>query len=277
MSDEQAAAYGAKLDFSNDMTYGDYLQLDKVLDAQRLLSGDHNELLFIIQHQTTELWMKLMLHELHAAREQIKCDALPPAFKMSARVSRILEQLVRAWDVLATLTPSEYSHIRPHLGHSSGFQSYQYRLIEFVLGNKNEMMLRLQRHRPDLHALLDAELHKPSLYDETIQLLARRGYELPDEVLYRDCTQPYTHHDAVEEAWLTVYQNPEEHWDLYEWAEELMDLEDTFRQWRFRHVTTVERIIGYKTGTGGTAGVGYLRNMLNVQLFPELWKVRTDL
>jgi tryptophan 2,3-dioxygenase len=270
-------AYGAKLDFSNDMTYGDYLALDKLLTAQQPHSADHNELLFIIQHQTTELWMKLMLHELNAAREQIKRDDLPPAFKMSARVSRIMEQLIHAWDVLTTLTPSEYSHIRPQLGHASGFQSYQYRLIEFVLGNKNAVMLRPHSHRPDLHTLLDEELHKPSLYDETIKLLARRGYELPDAVLYRDWTQPYQQHDAVEEAWLTVYQDPEEHWDLYEWGEELMDLEDAFRQWRFRHVTTVERIIGYKTGTGGTAGVGYLRNMLNVVLFPELWQVRTDL
>jgi tryptophan 2,3-dioxygenase len=272
-----ASAYGAKLDFSADMTYGDYLALDKVLDAQHLLSPDHNEMLFIIQHQTSELWMKLMLHELHAAREQIKRDDLPPAFKMMARVSRIMEQLVHAWDVLSTLTPSEYSRFRPYLGHASGFQSYQYRLIEFVLGNKNAVMMRPHQHRPDLFALLDQALHMPSLYDEALCLLARRGHALPADVLNRDWTKPYARNDAVEQAWLAIYQDPEHHWDLYELGEELMDLEDAFRQWRFRHVTTVERIIGYKTGTGGTVGVPYLRNLLNVQLFPELWKVRTDL
>jgi tryptophan 2,3-dioxygenase len=270
-------AHGAQLDFSHDMSYGDYLALEQVLNSQHLLSDNHNELLFIIQHQTTELWMKLILHELHAARDQIKLDELPPAFKMTARVSKILAQLVQAWDVLATLTPSEYSQFRPLLGHSSGLQSHQYRLLEFALGNKNSSMTRTNQHRPEIYALLERELHTPSLYDETLRLLARRGHALPSAVLDRDWTQAYTHNDAVERAWLEVYRNPERHWDLYELAEELMDIEDSFRQWRFRHVTTVERIIGFKTGTGGTAGVGYLKHMLEVQLFPELWKVRTDL
>jgi tryptophan 2,3-dioxygenase len=270
-------AYGAKLDFRDDMAYGDYLALDQVLNSQRLLSDNHNELLFIIQHQTTELWIKLILHELHAAREQIKCDDLPPAFKMTARVSKILAQLVLAWDVLATLTPSEYSRFRPLLGHASGLQSHQYRLLEFALGNKNSVMMRTNQHRPEIFALLERELHTPSLYDEALRLLARRGHALPPSVIDRDWTQPYAHSDAVERAWLEVYRFPEQHWDLYELAEELMDIEDAFRQWRFRHVTTVERIIGFKTGTGGTAGVGYLKHMLDVQLFPELWKVRTDL
>ena len=273
----QPNTYGAKLDFSNDMSYGDYLALDSILTAQHPLSKDHNEMLFIIMHQTSELWMKLMLHELNAAREYVKQGELSPVFKMTAHVTRIMEQLAKSWDVLSTMTPSEYSQFRPSLGNSSGFQSYQYRMIEFVLGNKNEVMMRPHKHRPDLHAILEKELHTPSLYDESLRLLAKRGQILPVEILERDWSQPYKHHDAVEQAWLAVYKDPEHFWDLYELGEELMDVEDIFRQWRFRHVTTVERIIGFKTGTGGTAGVAYLRKMLDVQLFPELWRVRTDL
>lgn len=269
--------YGAKLDFSNDMSYGDYLALDSVLTAQHPRSADHNEMLFIVMHQTSELWMKLMLHELGAAREHLRRDELPPVFKMTARVSRIMEQLVHGWDVLSTMTPSEYSRFRPMLGNSSGFQSYQYRMIEFVLGNKNEVMTRPHKHRDDLYELVVKELNAPSLYDESIRLMARRGLAIPVEALERDWSQAYHYNEGVERAWLAVYRDPEHHWDLYELAEELMDLEDSFRQWRFRHVTTVERIIGYKTGTGGTAGVAYLRKMLDVQLFPELWRVRTDL
>jgi tryptophan 2,3-dioxygenase len=268
---------GAKLDFDDEMSYGDYLALDSLLGAQHVLSPDHNEMLFIIQHQTSELWMKLMLHELTAAREQIKHDDLAPAFKMMARVSRIMEQLVHAWDVLSTLTPSEYSTFRPYLRHASGFQSYQYRLIEYVLGNKNEVMARPHRHKPEIHALIDKELHTPSLYDDAIKLLARRGYPIDAAALEHDWTQPYVHNESVQQVWLAIYKSPNEHWDLYELAEELVDLEDAFRQWRFRHVTTVERIIGFKRGTGGTAGVAYLKQVLDVQLFPELWKVRTDL
>lgn len=274
---EKQRSKGAKLDFSQDMSYGDYLALDVVLDSQQPLSTDHNEMLFIIQHQTSELWMKLMLHELNAARERIKGDDLPAAFKMMARVSRIMEQLVRAWDVLSTLTPSEYSSFRPLLGHSSGFQSYQYRLIEFILGNKNEVMTRPHRHKKALFDLLDKELRKPSLYDEVIRLLGRRGHAIAPEALERDWTKSYAEDATVTRAWLTVYQSPDKYWDLYELAEELVDLEDAFRQWRFRHMTTVKRIIGFKRGTGGTAGVGYLNEVLNTELFPELWKVRTDL
>jgi tryptophan 2,3-dioxygenase len=270
-------ADGAKLDFDDDMSYGDYLALNAILGAQHPLSSDHNEMLFIIQHQTSELWLKLVLHELYMAREQVKQDDLPPAFKMMARVSRIMEQLVHSWDVLSTLTPSEYSSFRPYLQHASGFQSFQYRLIEFVLGNKNAVMIHPYRHKPDLFPLLERELKAPSLYDEVIQLLARRGYSIDALALQRDWTQPYTLNNSVERAWLAVYQDPDEHWELYELAEELVDLEDAFRQWRFRHVTTVERIIGYKRGTGGTAGVAYLKKVLEIQLFPELWKVRTDL
>ncbi len=269
--------HDAYLDFSEDMTYGDYLALDKVLTAQHPLSDDHNELLFIVQHQTSELWMKLMLHELNAAREQIKQDDLSPTFKMMARVSRIMEQLVSAWNVLSTMTPSEYSHFRPYLKRSSGFQSYQYRLIEFILGNKNAVMIRPHQHQPELLTLLELELNQPSLYDEAIRLLARRGYALDTTALERDWTLPYQHNLSVEQAWLNVYQNPDKHWDLYELAEELVDLEDAFRQWRFRHMTTVKRIIGFNRGTGGTSGVGYLTDVLNVELFPELWKVRKEL
>jgi len=267
----------AKTDFSQDMSYGDYLHLDQVLNAQHPLSPDHNEMLFIVQHQTSELWMKLMLHELHAAMAALSRDELPAAFKMLARVSRIMEQLVHAWDVLATMTPPEYSAIRSYLASSSGFQSWQYRCIEFALGNKNAAMLRPHGHRPDLMARVQAAYEAPSLYDESLRLLARRGLPVPASHTQRDWRQPYPSSDAVEQAWLGVYRQPEQHWDLYQLGEELTDLEDAFRLWRFRHLTTVERIIGFKRGTGGTSGVGYLRRMLDVVLFPEIWKLRTDL
>ena len=268
---------GAQLDFSRTMSYGDYLHLDAVLNAQVPLSPDHNEMLFIVQHQTSELWMKLMLHELRAAVAAIAADQLSPAFKMLARVSKIMEQLVHAWDVLATMTPPEYSAIRPYLAQSSGFQSWQYRCIEFMLGNKNAAMLKPHEHRPDLLAIVDAAWRAPSLYDEALRLLARRGIEVPAGHLQRDWTRPYEASDGVEQAWLHVYRQPEAHWDLYQLGEELTDLEDAFRLWRFRHVTTVERVIGFKRGTGGTGGVSYLRKMLDVVLFPEIWRLRTDL
>lgn len=267
----------AQLDFSQSMSYGDYLQLDAILSAQKPLSPAHDEMLFIVQHQTSELWMKLMLHELRAAIGHIAGDALQPAFKMLARVSKIMEQLVHAWDVLATMTPPEYSAMRPYLGSSSGFQSYQYRSIEFALGNKNRAMLQPHAHRPDLLAQVQAAFEAPSLYDEALRLLARRGLAVPASHTDRDWTLPYAESDAVERAWLTVYRDPAQHWDLYQLGEELTDLEDAFRLWRFRHVTTVERIIGFKRGTGGTGGVSYLRKMLDVVLFPEIWKLRTDL
>ena len=267
----------AQLDFSKSMSYGDYLQLDAILTAQKPLSPAHDEMLFIVQHQTSELWMKLMLHELRAAIGHIAGDALQPAFKMLARVSKIMEQLVHAWDVLATMTPPEYSAMRPYLGSSSGFQSYQYRSIEFALGNKNRAMLQPHAHRPDLLAQVQAAFEAPSLYDEALRLLARRGLPVPASHTDRDWTLPYAESDAVERAWLTVYRDPAQHWDLYQLGEELTDLEDAFRLWRFRHVTTVERVIGFKRGTGGTGGVSYLRKMLDVVLFPEIWKLRTDL
>lgn len=267
----------AQLDFSRSMSYGDYLQLDAILTAQKPLSPAHDEMLFIVQHQTSELWMKLMLHELRAAIAHIARDELPPAFKMLARVSKIMEQLVHAWDVLATMTPPEYSAMRPYLGQSSGFQSYQYRCIEFSMGNKNRAMLKPHEHRADLLAQVQAAYEAPSLYDEALRLMARRGIEVPASHTDRDWTQPYAESEAVEQAWLTVYRNPEQHWDLYQLGEELTDLEDAFRLWRFRHVTTVERVIGFKRGTGGTGGVSYLRKMLDVVLFPEIWRLRTNL
>ena len=267
----------AQLDFSASMSYGDYLHLDEILGAQKPRSPDHNEMLFIVQHQTSELWMKLMLHELSAAIKCVANDDLGSAFKMLARVSKIMEQLVHAWDVLATMTPPEYSAIRPFLASSSGFQSYQYRCIEFSLGNKNAAMLKPHSHRPDLLAQVQAAFEAPSLYDEALRLLHRRGITVPNSHTQRDWTQAYVASDGVEEAWLQVYRNPKTHWDLYQLGEELTDLEDAFRLWRFRHVTTVERVIGFKRGTGGTGGVSYLRKMLDVVLFPEIWTLRTNL
>ncbi|MBC7707280.1 MAG: tryptophan 2,3-dioxygenase [Rhodoferax sp.] len=267
----------AQLDFSQSMSYSDYLHLDEILGAQKPLSPDHNEMLFIIQHQTSELWMKLMLHELRAAIRCVAGDDLGSAFKMLARVSKIMEQLVHAWDVLATMTPPEYSAIRPYLANSSGFQSAQYRCIEFSLGNKNAAMLKPHQHRPDLLAMVQAAYASPSLYDEALRLLARRGLAVPVSHTSRDWTQPYTADPQVMQAWLVAYRAPKEHWDLYQLGEELTDLEDAFRLWRFRHVTTVERVIGFKRGTGGTGGVSYLRKMLDVVLFPEIWSLRTEL
>jgi len=270
----------AQLDFSQSMSYGDYLHLDEVLNAQHPLSPAHDEMLFIIQHQTSELWMKLMLHELRAAIAAIANptdNTKPEAFKMLARVTRIMEQLVNAWTVLSTMTPPEYSAMRPYLASSSGFQSAQYRCIEFALGNKNAAMLKPHAHRPELLAQVDAAWRAPSLYDEALRLMKREGVDVPADHLERDWTQPYVASPAVEEAWLAVYRDPHAHWDLYQLGEKLTDIEDAFRLWRFRHVTTVERVIGFKRGTGGTGGVSYLRKMLDVVLFPELWTLRTNL
>ena len=267
----------AQLDFSASMSYGDYLHLDEILTAQHPLSPAHDEMLFIVQHQTSELWMKLMLHELTAATRCIATEQLPDAFKMLARVSRIMEQLVGAWTVLSTMTPPEYTAMRPYLASSSGFQSAQYRCIEFALGNKNAAMLKPHAHRQDLLAQVDMAYRAPSLYDEALRLLARRGLPVPSDCVERDWTQPYVASEAVEQAWLVVYRDPRQHWDLYQLGEKLTDIEDAFRLWRFRHVTTVERVIGFKRGTGGTGGVSYLRKMLDVVLFPEIWRLRTEL
>ncbi|MGR8023328.1 tryptophan 2,3-dioxygenase [Burkholderia cenocepacia] len=273
----EAGWHDAQLDFSRSMSYGDYLHLDAILGAQHPLSPDHNEMLFVVQHQTSELWMKLMLHELRAARIGVRNDELQPVFKMLARVSRIMDQLVQAWSVLATMTPPEYTAMRPYLGLSSGFQSYQYREIEFILGNKNATMLRPHEHRPESDALLRDALETPSLYDESIRLLARAGLPVDVARLDADWTQPTRYNASVAAAWLQVYRDPQAFWSLYQLGEKLVDIEDAFRQWRFRHLTTVERVIGFKRGTGGTEGVGYLRKMLDVVLFPELWQIRTEL
>ncbi|WP_394681376.1 tryptophan 2,3-dioxygenase [uncultured Comamonas sp.] len=270
----------AQLDFSKDMSYGDYLHLDEILNAQHPLSPAHDEMLFIVQHQTSELWMKLMLHELRAAIQAIanpEANTKPEAFKMLARVSRIMEQLVNAWTVLSTMTPPEYSAMRPYLANSSGFQSAQYRCIEFSLGNKNAAMLKPHAHRADLLAQVQAAYESPSLYDIALQLLAREGIAVPAEALQRDWTQPYVESEGVKQAWITVYRDPHQYWDLYQLGEKLADIEDAFRLWRFRHLTTVERVIGFKRGTGGTGGVSYLKKMLDVVLFPEIWTLRTNL
>ncbi|KZC97586.1 MULTISPECIES: tryptophan 2,3-dioxygenase [unclassified Thalassospira] len=269
---------GARTDFSDQMSYGDYLSLDAILTAQHPQSDAHDEMLFIIQHQTSELWMKLAIREISAARKAIHGGDLRPAFKMLARVSRIFEQLNNAWDVLRTMTPSDYTTFRDALGPSSGFQSYQYRLIEFMLGNRNHAMLRPHAHREDITEMLKAELATPSLYDEALCLLnAEDGIDVPAHVLNRDVSAPYLADDAVIAAWQKVYSDPGKYWSLYELAEKLVDFEDYFRRWRFNHVTTVERVIGFKRGTGGTGGVSYLKKMLEVELFPELWRVRTAL
>lgn len=277
MTPYDPASEGAQMSFDGRMSYGDYLQLDKILTAQAPLSEAHDEMLFIVQHQVSELWMRLAVHELSAARECIRTDSLPPAFKMLARVARLFEQLNNAWDVLRTMTPSEYTNFRDALGQSSGFQSHQYRQIEFMLGNRNKAMLRPHEHKADIRELLTDELARPSLYDEAIRLLARNGIPVPAAILERDVTVTHTADDGVTAAWKIVYEAPETHWPLYELAEKLVDFEDYFRRWRFNHVTTVERVIGFKRGTGGTGGVSYLKRMLEVELFPELWHVRTHL
>ena len=277
MTTTTCPAHGAQMSFDGRMSYGDYLKIDQILTAQTPLTPAHDEMLFIIQHQTSELWMRLALHEMTAARAALAADRPREAFKMLARISRIFEQLNTAWDVLRTMTPADYTTFRDGLGQSSGFQSWQYRLIEFAVGNRNLVLLAPHAHRPDLLALLEAELARPSLYDEALRLLARRGMAVPTDVLARDLRAPWVAHDGVQAVWAEVYRDPHTHWEAYELAEKLVDFEDYFRRWRFNHVTTVERVIGFKRGTGGTSGIHYLKRMLEVQLFPELWQLRTIL
>ncbi|MBX3704320.1 MAG: tryptophan 2,3-dioxygenase [Steroidobacteraceae bacterium] len=268
---------GIHWDLERGMSYSQYLQLDKVLSAQKPLSGQHDEMLFIVIHQASELWMKLCLHELAATRAQIKGDDLEPAFKMLSRVARIQAQLIQSWDVLGTMTPADYSRFRDSLGQSSGFQSWQYRLLEFMLGNKDARMIEVHANDKPTHALLRQELASPSLYDESLRLLARRGFDIPRERTERDWTQPYEAHPAVEAAWLAIYHDSGKHWDLYELAEKLVDLEVRLQQWRYAHMKTVERIIGFKRGTGGSSGVGYLEHVLKRGFFPELISLRTSI
>ena len=274
---DDASREEAQMSFDGRMSYSDYLHLERLLDAQEPLSDAHDELLFIIQHQTSELWMKLAIHEIRSAIKAIRHDQLQPAFKMLSRIARIFEQLNTAWDVLRTMTPSEYTEFRDQLGQSSGFQSYQYRAIEFLAGNRNLALLVPHAHRADITAKLEEILAEPGLYDEALLLLARNGFDIGDDARRTDWLVKRTPNDEVLEAWKTVYASPAKHWMLYELAEKLVDFEDYFRRWRFNHVTTVERIIGLKRGTGGTSGVSYLRKMLEVELFPELWKLRTEL
>ena len=267
---------GAQMDFSAAMSYGDYLHLDGILTQQHPLSDAHDEMLFIIQHQTSELWMKLALHELSAARTALQTGQMSQMFKMLARVARIFEQLNNAWDVLRTMTPADYTRFRQALGPSSGFQSYQYRLIEYVLGNRNPNMVKPHLHVPGVAEMLAAELARPSFYDEVITLLFTQ-VDGPDPAPAPQLSTPHSALPEVQNRWQTVYEDTDRYWTLYELAEKLVDLEDYFRRWRFNHVTTVERIIGFKRGTGGTSGVQYLRRMLEVELFPELWHLRGDL
>jgi len=264
-------------DFGRDMSYGEYLQLGKVLDAQRPLSGQHDEMLFIVIHQASELWLKLCLHELLATREQVMRDDLEPAFKMLARVARTQAQMIQSWDVLGTMTPADYSRFRDALGHSSGFQSWQYRQLEFLLGAKDARMIEVHAADAAAYRLLQRTLEEPSLYDECLRLLNRRGFDIPPGRLERDFREPYEADPAVERAWLEVYRGSSRHWDLYELAEKLVDLEYRLQQWRFGHLKTVERIIGFKRGTGGSAGVPYLEHVLKKGFFPELVTVRTSI
>lgn len=268
---------GVQTDFHEVMDYGTYLKLDQVLQAQRPLSNPahHDELLFIVQHQTTELWLKLVIHELLSARELIENDRLPVALKRLARVKHIQNTMTEQWSVLATLTPSEYAGFRDILGPSSGFQSYQYRSIEFVLGNKNQRMLDVFDSRPDARATLERLLNEPTIYDSFLRLLARRGYPVPETVLQRDVRKAWTEVPELYPVFQQIYGNGDTDWDLYQACEDLVDIEDSFQNWRFRHMSTVQRIIGTKTGTGGSTGVPFLRRALDLTFFPELYSVRS--
>ncbi len=248
-----------------------------MLAAQRPLSNENDEMMFIIVHQASELWMRLVLHELAGVLQCVQRDNLAPTFKRLARISRVQTQLIASWDVLSTMTPFDYSAFRNALGRSSGFQSVQYRLLEFRLGNKNADVIAVHKRDPEAYAALEAALSAPSLYDEVLRLLSRRGYGIPDDYVVRDFTQPYRASKQVAGAWLGVYHNAEQDWDLYELAERLVDLDHKFQLWRFHHLKTVERIIGYKPGTGGTGGVSYLAKALELSFFPELWQVRTSM
>lgn len=264
-------------DFKKDMTYGEYLHLDQILSSQERLSGHHDEMLFIIIHQVSELWMKLTLHELTAAIDAIDKGEMQSAFKKLARVTKIQSQIIQAWDVLSTMTPAEYLEFRDSLGKASGFQSYQYRLIEFSLGYKSSHILKIYEKDAEVHAMLKDALNQPSIYDVAIRALAKAGFAINPELLDRDFSVTYAGDPTVEAAWEAVYRDVDKYWDLYQLAEKLVDVEDWLQQWRFRHMKTVERIIGFKTGTGGSSGVNYLRHVLDHRFFPELWDLRTKL
>jgi tryptophan 2,3-dioxygenase len=268
---------GVHWDLGSSQSYGEYLQLARVLSAQQPVSGEHDEMMFIIVHQVSELWIRLFLHELEFVQRCVVRDDLDPSFKALQRISKVQAQLFGAWEILATMTPSDYTLFRNQLGRSSGFQSVQYRLLEFGLGNKNADLIRVHQRNPEDYARLERALHAPSLYDEVLRLLSRRGYGVPQELLDRDFSQPHLTSKAVTGAWLGVYHNADKDWDLYELAEGLVDLDHRFQLWRFQHMKTVERIIGHKPGTGGTSGVSYLAKALELRFFPELWQARTSL
>jgi tryptophan 2,3-dioxygenase len=264
-------------DLGSSQSYGEYLQIRTLLSAQKTISDAHDEVMFITVHHVSELWIRLMLHELELVRDCVVRDNLDPSFKALQRIARVQSQLFGVWEVLATMSPSDYMTFRNLLGRSSGFQSAQYRLLEFSLGNKNADMIRVHERSPEDHERLKRALHAPSLYDEVLRLLSRRGYGIPAELLDRDFSRPYVASKAVTGAWLGVYHNAETDWDLYELAEGLVDLDHRFQLWRFQHMKTVERIIGHKRGTGGTSGVSYLARALDLKFFPELWLARTSL
>ncbi|HWY17027.1 MAG TPA: tryptophan 2,3-dioxygenase family protein [Rhizomicrobium sp.] len=264
-------------DFREAMSYGDYLRLGDLLACQRPLTGEHDETLFIVIHQASELWIKLCLHEISGAIRQIRAGELGPAFKMMARVARVQANLIQSWEILSTMTPFDYSSFRSALGKSSGFQSYQYRMLEFRLGNKNRQMARVFEAHPQIAAAVSAALSEPSIYDESLALLARRGLAIPEDKLVRDFAEPYIADPHVTDAWRIVYRDADKHWDLYELAEKLVDVEYRFHLWRYTHMKTVERIVGAKPGTGGTSGVAYLRKALDLRFYPELWDVRTEI
>ena len=268
---------GIERDFSTRMSYGDYLCLDRLLSSQRPQSDPpmHDEMLFIIQHQTSELWLKLMVHELRSARTLLAADDLPPALKRMARIKHIQHVLTDQWTVLATMTPSEYAEIRPFLATSSGFQSAQYREVEFLLGNKDADMVEVFEHDPKSQLELETLLHEPSLYDEFLAFLSRQGYAVPEELLDRDWSRPHRFNADLVDTFAGVYAAPHDHWGVYETCEELLDIEDNFQDWRFRHLQVVQRTIGHKTGTGGSTGVDFLRRALDLTFFPELFAVRT--
>ncbi len=264
-------------DIGGDVTYSSYLDLDDLLSAQHPRSDKHDEMLFVIIHQTKELWLKQILHELVAAKALIQAGDLVPAYKILARVSRIQSVMTLSWDILATMTPADYLSFRQDLGSSSGFQSDQFRRVEAMLGLKDARFLKYHVDRPEAHAALQAAITEPSVYDDALAQMAKAGLPIPADVLNRDVSQPYEPSEAVVEAWLQVYRDPERYWPIYQLAEKLMDLDDALLTWRHKHVVTVERIIGRKRGTGGTAGVAYLTETLQKRCFPELWAVRTRL
>ncbi|WP_283159425.1 tryptophan 2,3-dioxygenase [Virgibacillus pantothenticus] len=281
MTDKKNRVFGSEdgiyTDFKEKMTYGDYLQLDMLLTSQKRLSDHHDEMLFIIIHQVSELWLKLIIHEIQAAITSIQQSNFQASFKMLARVSKTQSQIIQAWDVLSTLTPAEYMEFRESLGNASGFQSYQYRLVEFVLGYKTPYILKIYENDPQVHQTLEKAYHAPGLYDVAIQALADHGLSINTDILQRDFSKAYEKDTSVEQAWLTIYQNTNKYWELYQLAEKLVDIEDWFQQWRFRHMKTVERIIGFKTGTGGSSGVHYLKRVLEHYFFPELWEIRSKI